>query len=313
MGNENSVSALFDKAASNEKYLSYECVDAPVESAPGLGHQICNIICLIEEARLLGRIPVLPIMILPSLHNNGIARLTRFRKYLQFDKICSEMDILFHEEVISFQFESKVSCDSTTATAKLVEKKEQMLIREFRNWNFFNAADCFPVLLGDKDGTSRRWMKSYAQSRLSPSRRVRALADEICAQLRAPFVSIHVRRGDRTTDPAWDLATSPENIARRLERWVPGGVTVYILSDEKDPGFFSPIAKDYDLKTSFDFPVLQNLVTQEEDNFMLFSVEIEVMRKASFSISTEYYKGPVLTQYTLLGSDDLPMPVIFNT
>jgi hypothetical protein len=111
---------------------------------------------------------------------------------------------------------------------------------------------------------------------------------------------------------AWDQATRPARIEHRLNKWVPPGKLIYILSDENDRNFFKSLTVNYEIRTSFDFPELRKLVEEEKDNFMLFAVESEIMRRAKFSISTEYYKGPVLTAYSLLGPDDLPVPLVFN-
>ena len=68
------------------------------------------------------------------------------------------------------------------------------------------------------------------------------------------YDSIHVRRGDkiktrndrfgvsRTLHPHLDRDTRPEFILHKIEKWVPAGRTLFIASNEKTPGFFSPLA-----------------------------------------------------------------------
>ena len=78
-----------------------------------------------------------------------------------------------------------------------------------------------------------------------------------CAQvisLLGDYDSIHVRRGDkiktrkdrfgvyRTLHPHLDRDTRPEFIHHKIEKWVPPGRTLFIASNEKTPGFFSPLA-----------------------------------------------------------------------
>ena len=303
---------LREKPPPGEKYLEYRMKHFSIQAAPGFGHQLCNILCLIEEAKILGRIPILPLMLLPALHNKGISGLTRYRKYLSFDELQSQMELLFQEEVRSMQFDTAYHCELATTTEDLLPRDEQLVIREFENWDFFDAADRFPFSLGAKDGTSRRWLNSFAYARIQPSRRVSALADKLCPKLGPDYIGLHVRRGDRAVNAAWNQATSPEHIEQRLKKWVPPGKLIYILSDEADRDFFAPLSVHYEIRTSFDFPDLRVLVDEENDNFMLFAVESEIMRRSSFCISTEYYKGPVLTAYSLLGPGDLPAPVYHN-
>lgn len=71
------------------------------------------------------------------------------------------------------------------------------------------------------------------------------------------YDAIHVRRGDkvktrkdrfgveRTLHPHVDRDTRPEFIALRIEKWVPPGRTLFIASNERTPGFFSPLATRY--------------------------------------------------------------------
>jgi hypothetical protein len=78
-----------------------------------------------------------------------------------------------------------------------------------------------------------------------------------CAQVIAllgDYDSMHVRRGDkiktrkdrfgvyRTLHPHLDRDTRPEFILHRIEKWVPPGRTLFIASNEKTTGFFSPLA-----------------------------------------------------------------------
>lgn len=68
------------------------------------------------------------------------------------------------------------------------------------------------------------------------------------------YDAIHVRRGDllknrkdrfgveRSLHPHLDRDTRPEFIKRRIAKWIPKGRTLFIASNERTPGFFSPLS-----------------------------------------------------------------------
>lgn len=68
------------------------------------------------------------------------------------------------------------------------------------------------------------------------------------------YDAIHVRRGDkiktrkdghgvdRSLHPHLDRDTRAEFILCRISKWVPDGRTLFIASNERTPGFFSPLS-----------------------------------------------------------------------
>lgn len=68
------------------------------------------------------------------------------------------------------------------------------------------------------------------------------------------YDAIHVRRGDkiktrkdrfgvdRSLHPHLDRDTRPEFMLKRIAKWVPAGRTLFIASNERIPGFFSPLS-----------------------------------------------------------------------
>ena len=68
------------------------------------------------------------------------------------------------------------------------------------------------------------------------------------------YDAIHVRRGDklktrkdrfgveRSLTPHLDRDTRPEFILCRIVKWVPARRTLFIASNERTPGFFSPLS-----------------------------------------------------------------------
>uniref|UniRef100_A0A2P2Q7W8 Uncharacterized protein n=1 Tax=Rhizophora mucronata TaxID=61149 RepID=A0A2P2Q7W8_RHIMU len=91
----------------------------------------------------------------------------------------------------------------------------------------------------------------------------------------------------RTLHPHLDRDTRPEFILRRIEKWVPAGRTVFIASNEKTPGFFSPLSVRYKLTYSSNYSsILDPLI---ENNYQLFMIERLILMGAKTFIKT--FKG----------------------
>jgi len=275
---------------------------------PGLGHQVCNLLCLIEEAKILQRCVILPELILSPLHNHGRQGKSRFGKYYSFDRIEEEIPICTYEEAERFQFHSRKNIQPTTSTRELEDCETQLMVRKFPDWNAFEIESRLPYSIGEKDGTSRRWMNTFAYPLLKPSILVNRLTEKLIEDL-GEYFAIHVRRGDRVKDPVWDQATQPNVISKRIRDWIPDGSRVVVMSDEQDQSFFDPLNENYTVILARELFESKNILTDEPDNFLLFSVESEVFRRAKLPVTTEYFKGPVLTEFSLLdppnsGQDD---------
>ncbi|THG11374.1 hypothetical protein TEA_018876 [Camellia sinensis var. sinensis] len=110
------------------------------------------------------------------------------------------------------------------------------------------------------------------------------------------YDAIHVRRGDilktrkdrlgvdRSVHPHVDRDTRPEFILCRISKWVPPGRTLYIASNERTPGFFSPLSVRYKLAYSSNYSsILDPLI---ENNYQLFMIERLIMMGAKTFIRT---------------------------
>eukprot|EP00304_Pavlova_gyrans_P008376 CAMPEP_0206042380 /NCGR_PEP_ID=MMETSP1466-20131121/6519_1 /ASSEMBLY_ACC=CAM_ASM_001126 /TAXON_ID=44452 /ORGANISM="Pavlova gyrans, Strain CCMP608" /LENGTH=385 /DNA_ID=CAMNT_0053417089 /DNA_START=15 /DNA_END=1170 /DNA_ORIENTATION=- len=123
---------------------------------------------------------------------------------------------------------------------------------------------------------------------VSPPAVVRA-SDAVKKLLGANFTGVHVRRGDkvRICGPRLDAATQPANIAKvLLSRGVVPGSSVYIASNEGQPGFFQrpPLSTTFRVFTAESFKsVIGGAVSV---NYMLFDVEERVVKSAARSIET---------------------------
>ncbi|PKI31959.1 hypothetical protein CRG98_047677 [Punica granatum] len=127
------------------------------------------------------------------------------------------------------------------------------------------------------------------------SKPLRDAANKIKAYL-GDYDAIHVRRGDkiktrkdrfgveRSLHPHLDRDTRPEFILRKIKKWVPTGRTIYIASNERTPGFFSPMSVRYKLAYSSNYSRIIDPVI--ENNYQLFMVERLIMMGAKTFIRT---------------------------
>eukprot|EP00897_Mesotaenium_endlicherianum_P003696 jgi/Mesen1/3354/ME000191S02497 len=115
------------------------------------------------------------------------------------------------------------------------------------------------------------------------------------ARRMGPFDFVHVRRGDKIKIverkklrwPHLDRDTRPENIRRRIARWVPDGSAVYVASNEQRPGFFDPLKEWYKVWVAKDFEDI--LGTAVVNNYHLFAVELMLAEYARNFIGS--FKG----------------------
>ncbi|XP_018631300.1 uncharacterized protein [Nicotiana tomentosiformis] len=110
------------------------------------------------------------------------------------------------------------------------------------------------------------------------------------------YDAIHVRRGDvlktrkdrfgvdRSLHPHLDRDTRPEFILCRIGKWVRRGRTLFIASNERTPGFFSPLAVRYKLAYSSNYSSILDPVI--ENNYQLFMIERLIMMGAKTFIKT---------------------------
>ncbi|GFS36808.1 hypothetical protein Acr_00g0048150 [Actinidia rufa] len=127
------------------------------------------------------------------------------------------------------------------------------------------------------------------------SKKLRDAAEKINALL-GDYDAIHVRRGDklktrkdrfgvdRALHPHLDRDTRPEFILCRISKWVPPGRTLFIASNERTPGFFSPLAVRYKLAYSSNYSSILDPVI--ENNYQLFMIERLIMMGAKTFIRT---------------------------
>ncbi|CAL9006116.1 unnamed protein product [Prunus brigantina] len=303
----------------HEKFLYWgnriDCPGKHCESCEGLGHQESSLRCALEEAMFLKRTLVMPSrMCINPIHNKkGILRRsnTANSEETWAAKSCS-MDSLYDMDLISDTVpvildNSKLWYQVLTTSMKLgargvahVERVSRVDLKEnsrFSNLLLINrTASPLSWFMECKDRNDRSAiLLPYSFLPSMAAKNLRNVADKIKALL-GDYDAIHVRRGDkiktrkdrfgvdRTLHPHLDRDTRPEFILHRIEKWVPPGRTLFIASNERTPGFFSPLTVRYKLAYSSNFshildPVIGN-------NYQLFMVERLIMMGAKKFIRT---------------------------
>ena len=282
------------------RYLRYRDGAA---TEPGVNHQMGNLACLLCEADALGRFAVLPPLRLSAAHNFGVARTWRWDTY--FDLAASR---LVAADGAERPLPLACAPPPASSTPFLLGPGERLPAA---------ARDCPVVERRVRADVHARDLpqtgRPAPELRLVPSARVRALAAPVVAALGGEgcFAAVHVRRGDRRYGSLGWL-TRPARIARRLERLgVPTGGTVYVLSDERDARYWRAFERDVGRRFAVarhrDFPALAALVpprTACPDNYLLYEVEKEFMRRAAVRVETFPGLGPEPADAALV-----PLPV----
>ncbi|KAB5519307.1 hypothetical protein DKX38_023626 [Salix brachista] len=297
----------------HEKYLYWgsriDCPGKHCESCEGLGHQESSLRCALEEAMFLNRTFVMPSrMCINPIHNKkGI--LHQSDKWAESSCV---MDTLYDMDLISETVpvildNSKDWYRVLSTSMRLgargvahVEGISRVHIKEnshYSNLLLINrTASPLSWFMECKDRNNRSAiMLPYSFLPTMASQRLRDVADKVIALL-GDYDSIHVRRGDkiktrkdrfgvyRTLHPHLDRDTRPEFIHHKIEKWVPPGRTLFIASNEKTPGFFSPLAGRYKLAYSSNYSGILDPVI--ENNYQLFMIERLILMGAKTFIKT---------------------------
>ena len=262
------------------RYLRY---DEQHPHAAGLGHQVINLECLLREACGAGRLAVLPPLRLIARHNFGLRNEWKWDSYFDLDRT-RLVDVAGTEYPLPLTSNGPEAGVSTFTVGPgertpRVARDHVLLVRRITSGWFRDSVpeeEEAPVRL-----------------RLRSSRRVRQLARPVVSDLLARgegrFVAVHARRGDRLHQYPGRL-TEPAGIRSHLkDRGVPDGSLVFLMSDERDPAFWEPLT-NYEIARYTEYPELAALVRRDDgrrpDNYMLYTVEREVMASAWMRIET---------------------------
>ncbi|KAI0519922.1 hypothetical protein KFK09_007383 [Dendrobium nobile] len=301
------------------KYLYWgnriDCPGKHCDSCEGLGHQESSLRCALEEALFLKRVFVMPSrMCINPLHNKkGILHhLTNVSSQERWAASSCTMDSLYDMNLISKTIpvildNSKMWYRVVSTSMKLgnrgVAQMEGTSRTDLRDSNLYSnvllinrTANPLSWFMECKDRTNHSSvMLPYSFLPTSAAPTLRDAARKIM-DLLGDYDSIHVRRGDkmktrkdrfgvyRTLHPHLDRDTRPEFIQLRIAKWIPPGRTIFIASNERTPGFFSPLSARYKVVSSSDYSSILDPVI--ENNYQLFMVERLILGGARTFIKT---------------------------
>ncbi|KAJ4801316.1 plant/protein [Rhynchospora pubera] len=303
----------------NKKYLYWgsriDCPGKCCDQCAGLAHQESSLRCALEEALVLNRIFVMPSrMCLSTIHNTkGILHASNATSTDErWEENSCAMDSLYDIQLISqtvpvildnsdawFQVlsEGKRLGKNGIMHVKGVSRAELKENRYYSNALLINrTASPLAWFAECKDRKNRRSVRlPYTLLPTMASKRLRDAADKI-KELLGDYDAIHVRRGDRLktrTDksgvkrsqfPHLDRDTQPQFIQKRIAKWVPPGCTLFIASNERKPGFFTPLSSRYKLAYSSNYSYMLDPLI--ENNYQLFMVERLIFQGARTFIKT---------------------------
>ncbi|MED6170624.1 hypothetical protein PIB30_032909 [Stylosanthes scabra] len=293
-----------------------DCPGKHCDSCEGLGHQESSLRCALEEALFLQRTFVMPSrMCINPIHNkkgilhHSLANATSEEMWA--GSSCA-MDSLYDvdrmsETVPVILDNSKEWYHVLETSMKLgargvahvqgVSRVELKQDRRYSGLLLINrTASPLSWFMECKDRNNRSAiMLPYSFLPSMAARKLRDAAEKIKAQL-GEYDAIHVRRGDkiktrkdrfgvaRSLHPHLDRDTRPEFMLCRIAKWVPPGRTLFIASNERTPGFFSPLAVRYKMAYSSNFSHLLDPLIK--NNYELFMVERLIMMGAKTFIRT---------------------------
>ncbi|KAK1277049.1 hypothetical protein QJS04_geneDACA003599 [Acorus gramineus] len=315
---EGSFKGFNGKDSLSERYLYWgdriDCPGKHCDSCEGLGHQESSLRCALEEALYLKRVFVMPSrMCINPIHNEkGILHRSNGTSEERWAASSCAMDSLYDLDLISETIpvildNSKTWYQVHSSSMKLGERgvaHVEGVSRDDLQENKFYSN----VLLINRTASPLSWfmeckdrnnrsaiMLPYSFLPKMAARQLREVADEIKGLL-GDYDAIHVRRGDkiktrkdrfgveRTLHPHLDRDTRPEFIQRRISKWIPPGRTLFIASNERSPGFFSPLSTRYRLAYSSNYSNILDSVVK--NNYQLFMIERLILFGAKTFVRT---------------------------
>eukprot|EP01018_Ginkgo_biloba_P035744 Gb_39043 [translate_table: standard] len=285
-----------------------DCPGKHCAACEGLGHQESSLRCALEEAMFLHRTFVMPSrMCINRIHNDkGILHHPNVSSEERWAANFCAMDSLYDIDLISKTVPVILDNAEEWHRAIYVASKlgdTQMIHVQGIDRNKLRQSSFYKdALIINRTASPLSWfveckdrnnhsavMLPYSFLPSMAAKRLRDAAEQIKEML-GDYDAMHVRRGDkmkirkdrfgvnRTLHPHLDRDTRPEAILRRIAEWIPKGRTIFIASNERAPGFFSPLSAKYRLAYSSNFTSILDRIVQ--NNYQLFMLERLVLAGA---------------------------------
>ncbi|CAM8882913.1 unnamed protein product [Rhodiola kirilowii] len=271
-----------------KKYLYWgsriDCPGKHCNTCAGLGHQESSLRCALEEAMYL--------------HRWATSSCAMDSLY----------DLSLMSETVPVILDNSKTWYQVVSTSMKLEDRGAAHVKDVHREDLKHNDRYTKLLLINRTASPLSW---FAECRdrhnlsaimlphsFLPSMAAKKLRDaaEKIHLLLGDYDAVHVRRGDilktrkdrfgvaRSLHPHLDRDTRPEFIMRRIEKWVPPGRMLFIASNERIHGFFSPLSSRYKLAYSSNFShILEPLI---ENNYQLFMLERLILMKAKTFIKT---------------------------
>ncbi|XP_021744523.1 uncharacterized protein LOC110710511 [Chenopodium quinoa] len=304
---------------SKHKFLYWgyrvDCPGKHCDTCAGLGHQESSLRCALEEAMFLQRTFVMPArMCINPIHNKKgllhqssqassdeawIATSCAMESLYDLDLISTKIPVILdNSEVWHHVLSTAMKLGGRgVAHVKGVSRADLKEDPQYANLLLINrTASPLAWFVECKDRLNHSSvMLPYTFLPSMAAKRFRDAADKVKAML-GDYDAMHVRRGDilktrkdrfgvvRSRHPHVERDTKPECILKRIAKWIPPGRTLFIASNEGEPGFFSPLGVRYKLAYSSNYSWIVDPVI--ENNYQLFMIERLIMMGAKTVIQT---------------------------
>lgn len=268
----------------------------------GLLHQRLNLFSLLMEAKYLNRIAIIPPLHLNGKHNNGKSLRCTWDRYIVLDRLKAFHTFVTLAEFGHIDIKNCALVDENTKPEDIINDDNSLIVRKHRKYpNYYKLISFF---------SHNNWENKLINL-LHPSKQVSKYSNIAIMKMKI-YHCIHVRRGDKLNlkeCPGVNKKTRPEYLIKYLLKYISKGENLYVMSNEKEPNYFKPLENIFNLFTYKDFPEFVTLI--QADNYLLFSVENEIMKHAKTKIKTFKEQDYLsLLQYPSTGKDSYKSKII---
>lgn len=252
------------------KYLQYR---PSKKYREGLSDRRLCLMFLLAEAKLSGRIAVLPKFRLTPRHNNGkTVESYLINTYFRIDKL--GVDCVLEDDFIEKR--KRIASEQILEIKdKFFDKKSDkiLIVRNLQNDNFWNLSKLHDVICLAKNyhGVGAKFVIPL----VTPPRHIKEIGDTILSQLVRPIVGLHLRRGDRLNRKL-DESMNGKTIINKLNKFDYG--SVFYCSNDQKYGVDHP--------KYFSISCFKELVKTIDDNYILFCIEMYIIDNSDISVRT---------------------------
>ena len=322
-----------NRSSEPKKYLLFSMFNRKT----GVDNVFTMLSLIFKEAIHLGRIPVIGKFTMSPSHNLGVFRtdlcfddyldlsrgVTLQREHGYYKAVASHLDWIKEEELdltVYTPDQIKLLPPDQIVTEKMNQRYDVLIrkdptfeyVKTFGKYKYGSFIIDFPYAekvnrLTDEVlgvlGISRDHAMAAQHYFLSREHNIQSYGEryELCDNIpldNGYYACMHVRVSDRDSKwPVFAFTSSKKQIKSVLAHTVCKGAKIYIMSDVHRPIFFDFLKSDYRIYRYYDFPQLEQLVSDKAgsktDNVMLYLVEKNIMKHATVKILPPH-KGPMI-------------------